>query len=214
MYHYIRAVDRDRDPLGYELSIEPGLFEQQIAWLHAQGYAGVRMDTLARCLRGEARCPPKAVALTFDDGYADAFTTALPVLGQYGYTATFYVVSGLVGLPGYMTWEQLAALRDAGMEIGAHTIDHPDLTTLDMYEAERQIAQSKADLERGLGIEVVSFCYPAGMYNATLAEQVRAAGFLSATTTRWDADYSDVMALPRRRISGGTAAESFAWIMQ
>jgi peptidoglycan/xylan/chitin deacetylase (PgdA/CDA1 family) len=214
MYHYIRAVDQASDPMGYELSVEPALFEQQIAWLHAQGYASIRMDTLAGCLRGAADCPPQAVALTFDDGYEDAFTNALPVLRRYGYTATFYIISGLVGQPGYMTWDQLAALWDAGMEIGAHTIDHLDLTTLDTYEAERQIAQSKADLERGLGISVVSFCYPGGIYSAGLMEQVRAAGFLSATTTRWDADYSDMVALPRRRISGGTAAESFAWIMQ
>lgn len=214
MYHYIRAVDQASDPMGYELSVEPALFVQQIAWLHAQGYAGIRMDTLAGCLRGATGCPPQAVALTFDDGYEDAFTNALPVLRRYGYTATFYIISGLVGQPGYMTWDQLAALRDAGMEIGAHTVDHPDLTTLDGYEAERQLAQSKADLERGLGISVVSFCYPGGMYSAGLMEQVRAAGFLSATTTRWDADYSDMMALPRRRILGGTAAELFAWVMQ
>lgn len=214
MYHYIRAVDQASDPLGYELSVEPGLFEQQIAWLDAQGYTSIRMDTLAGCLRGAATCPPQAVALTFDDGYEDAFTNALPALRRYGYTATFYIISGLVGQPGYMTWDQLATLRDAGMEIGTHTIDHLDLTTLDAYEAERQIVQSKADLERGLGISVTSFCYPGGMYSATLMEQARAAGFLSATTTRWDSDYSDMMALPRRRISGGTAAESFAWIMQ
>jgi peptidoglycan/xylan/chitin deacetylase (PgdA/CDA1 family) len=214
MYHYIRRVDQDSDPLGWELSVAPELFEAQLAWLHEQGYRTVRMDAVARCLRGEVPCPAKAVALTFDDGYADAFTTALPVLQRYGFTATFYVISGPVGQPGYMSWEQIAALRDAGMEIGAHTIDHFDLTTLDEAESARQIAQSKADIEQRLGISVVSFCYPTGLYNWTIEEQTRAAGFLSATTTRWDGDYSDVMALPRRRIAGGTGVDGFAAIVQ
>jgi peptidoglycan/xylan/chitin deacetylase (PgdA/CDA1 family) len=213
MYHYIRVVDQASDPLGYNLSVAPELFEQQMGWLHDQGYTAVRMEAVARCLRGEAACPSKAVALTFDDGYEDAFTTALPALRRYGFTATFYIISGLVGQPGYMSWEQLAALRDAGMEIGAHTIDHPDLTSLDAAEANRQIAQSKADIERGLGIEVASFCYPTGLYNAAIEEQVRAAGYLSAATTRWDGDYSDLLALPRRRIAGGTLLEGFAAIV-
>jgi peptidoglycan/xylan/chitin deacetylase (PgdA/CDA1 family) len=213
MYHYIRFVDEAGDPLGYNLSVTPDDFERQIAWLHEQGYAGVRMDMLARCLSGEVACPPRPIALTFDDGYADAFTGALPVLQRYGMAATFYIISGLVGQPGYMTWDQLGALRDAGMEIGAHTVNHYDLTSLDWATADYEIVQSKADLEQHLGISVRSFCYPTGLYNGALAEQVRADGFASATTTRWDLDYSDMMALPRRRIAGGTPLDGFAAIV-
>lgn len=213
MYHYIRDVDEAADPLGYNLSITPADFEQQIAWLHEQGYVGVRMDMLARCMRGEIACPLKPIGLTFDDGYEDAFTTALPVLQRYGMVATFYIVSGLVGQPGYMSWEQLAALRDAGMELGAHSVNHYDLTSLDTATAGYEIAQPKADLEARLGIGVTSFCYPTGIYNAAIEEQVRAAGYQSATTTRWDGDYSDMMALPRRRVAGGTPLDGFAAIV-
>src|SRR5262245_34285905 len=66
MYHYIRDVDQGSDPLGYELSLAPALFEAQMAWLHEQGYRTVRMDAVARCIANGA-CPAKAVALTFDD---------------------------------------------------------------------------------------------------------------------------------------------------
>ena len=210
MYHYIRSVDASVDPLGYELSVTPEMFDAHMAWLHEQGYVTMRMDAAARCIRGEGFCPAKAVALTFDDGYEDAFTSALPTLQRYGFTATFYIISGFVGQPGYMTWEQIGALRDAGMEIGAHTIDHYDLTTLDPAEADRQIVQSKVDIEQRLGIGVQSFCYPTGLYNWSIEEQARAANYLSATTTRWDGDYSDMMALPRRRISGGVGVDGFA----
>lgn len=214
MYHYIRNVDPGIDPLGYELSVTPDDFNNQMAWLHEQGYIGVRMDGITRCLRGEAPCPSKAIALTFDDGYADAYTDALPVLKRYGLIATFYIATNFIGQPGYMTWEQVAELRDAGMEIGAHTVSHPDLTTLDWETAGFEIAQSKAELDQRLGINVISFCYPTGLYNAGIEEQVRAAGYLNATTTRWDNDTSDIMALPRRRISGETALDGFAWIVQ
>jgi peptidoglycan/xylan/chitin deacetylase (PgdA/CDA1 family) len=200
MYHYVRSVDQASDPLGYDLSVTPDDFNNQIAWLHEQGYIGVRMDGITRCLRGEAPCPSKAIALTLDDGYEDAYTDALPVLKRYGMVATFYIVTNFIGQPGYMTWEQVAALRDAGMEIGAHTVSHLDLTSLDWETAEFEIAQSKAELDHHLNINVTSFCYPTGLYNAGIEEQVRAAGYLNATTTRWDNDTSDIMALPRRRI--------------
>jgi peptidoglycan/xylan/chitin deacetylase (PgdA/CDA1 family) len=214
MYHYIRTVDPNSDPLGYELSVTPEDFSNQMAWLHEQGYIGMRMDGITGCLRGEAPCPAKAIALTFDDGYADAYTDVLPVLQRHGLLATFYIVSSFVGQPGYMTWEQIAALRDAGMEIGAHSASHPDLTILDWETASYEIAQSRADLERQLGINITSFCYPTGLYNWTIEQQVRGAGYLNATTTRWDNDTSDIMALPRRRISGGMALDGFAWTVQ
>jgi peptidoglycan/xylan/chitin deacetylase (PgdA/CDA1 family) len=213
MYHYVRAVDQGADPLGWELSITPELLDQHLALLAQQGYTGVRMDVLARCMRGEPLCPARPVALTFDDGYADAYSAALPVLQHYGFTATFYVVSGFVGQPGYMTWEQLAGLRDAGMEIGAHSISHPDLTTLDAFELARQLNEPKAEIETRLGVRVVSFCYPAGRYNGAVIEAVRAAGYENATTTRWDNDYRDLLALPRRRISGGTTGDEVGWMV-
>lgn len=213
MYHYVRSIDQAADPLGWELSVAPELFEQHMAWLAQAGYTGVRMDLLARCMRGEPACPPRPVALTFDDGYADAYTAALPVLQRHGFTATFYIVSDFVGQPGYMSWEQLAALRDAGMEIGAHSASHPDLTTLDAVELQRQVAQPKAEIEARLGVRVASFCYPAGRYSGAVLEAVRAAGYESATTTRWDNDYGDALTLPRRRVSGGTTGDELGWIV-
>ncbi len=219
MYHYVRVVDAGIDPLGYDLSVAPDLFAQQIDWLAQQGYTGVRLDVYLRCtgrvgspLPGET-CPAHPVALTFDDGYADAFEQAAPVLARHGFTATFYVVNNFVGQPGYLTWEQVMALRDAGMEIGAHTLDHLMLTRLEGGEMQRQIAVSKADLEQRLGTPVRSFSYPVGDYDWAVEEQVRAAGFENATSTRWDDNYGDPLGLPRRRVAGGTTVDEFGWIV-
>jgi len=213
MYHYIRFVDAAIDELGYNLSTTPDEFAQQLAWLHEQGYSAVSMTTVQQCLRGEIACPPNPIALTFDDGYEDAYSTVLPILQRYGMRGTFYIVNSFVGQPGYMNWEQLAALRDAGMEIGAHTISHLNLTSLDQATVAYEISQSKAELDNRLGINVTSFCYPAGFYDWNIEALVQAAGYTNATTTRWDSDYSDVLALPRRRVAGGTGIDSFIGIV-
>jgi len=213
MYHYIRLVDAGLDPMGYNLSITPDDFAQQMAWLQSQGYTSVSMATAQGCMSGAIACPPRPIALTFDDGYEDAYSTALPIMQRYGMRGTFYIVNNFVGQPGYMTWEQLAAMRDAGMELGAHTVSHLNLTTLDQATAAFEIGQSKAELDSRLGISVTSFCYPAGFYDANIEAQVQAAGFTNATTTRWDGDYSDVLALPRRRVAGGTGIDSFVGLV-
>ena len=190
-----------------------------MAWLANNGYTGVDLQTLLRCtgrmpvLQADQLCPASPVALTFDDGYMDAYTAALPILQRYGFRATFYIVSDFVGQPGYMGWGELAGLRDAGMELGSHSVSHPNLTELDSMELTRQIAQSKADLEQKLHIHVNSFCYPSGAYDLTTQEQVRLAGFENATTTRWDNDDTDIFALPRRRVAGESSAEAFGWIV-
>lgn len=213
MYHYIRTVDEGEDPLGYRLSITPEVFAQQMEWLHTNDYTPIRMDMLSACLRGQTTCPENPVALTFDDGYADAATAALPILKQYGFVATFYVVINFIGQPGYMTWEQIELMRDSGMEIGSHTISHADLTVLSLEEAQAQVVDSRQILEERLGIPILSFCYPIGSYNPEVAELVRDAGYTSAVTVIPGSSMELMYELPRRRIVGGESLEGFAWYL-
>ncbi|HMQ32212.1 MAG TPA: polysaccharide deacetylase family protein [Chloroflexaceae bacterium] len=214
MYHYVRYVDPGADPVGYNLSVTPEQLAAQLGWLRAAGYEAVRMDAVATCVRGEGPCPARAVALTFDDGYADAFTAALPILQQHGYTATFYIVSGFVGQPGYMGWDEIRALRDAGMEIGAHSVTHPDLTSLGLEDLRAQVAHSGATIAAELGAPVLSFCYPAGRFNDTVVAVAGESGYTSATTTISEGPQDNPLALPRLRISGGLAQEGFQWMVQ
>jgi peptidoglycan/xylan/chitin deacetylase (PgdA/CDA1 family) len=213
MYHYVRQVDPSNDPLGYNLSVTPEQFAAQLAWLQAQGFATIRMDTLAACIQGLAPCPARAIALTFDDGYLDAYHSVLPILRQYNAVATFYIVSDFIGRPGYMGWAELQALRDAGMELGAHSVSHPDLTMLAQAEAAAQIGESRRILREQLGVPVESFCYPAGRFNEQIVELTRAAGFTNATTTVQDGPQHDLYRLPRLRIYGDLTLEGFTWLM-
>jgi len=210
MYHYIREVDPDADPLGFRLSVRPDRFAEHLAWLRERGYVGLRMRELAVCLRAND-CPPRAVALTFDDGYADNVTAALPLLRRYGFVATFYIVTGFVGREGYMDWEDLALLRDGGMEIGAHSVSHADLAALDLDAARYEILASREALEERLGIEVVSFSYPSGSYTPAVARLIREAGFSSAVTAAPAARLERLDALPRRRVLGGETLEGYRW---
>jgi peptidoglycan/xylan/chitin deacetylase (PgdA/CDA1 family) len=211
MYHYVRTVDPVEDQLGYNLSVTPERFAEHLEWLHTNGYTPIRMDHLADCLRGRAICPANAVALTFDDGYADAATAALPLLEHYGYPATFYIVTEFVGRPGYMSWEQIRLLHESGMEIGSHTLTHPDLTARDPEIAYNEIAESRAIIEEQLGAPVRSFSYPIGNYNRELAAMVREAGYTNAVTTHPGSGIEHAFELPRRRIMGGETVEALAW---
>lgn len=214
MYHYIREVDPTEDPMGWRLSVAPEAFAAQLDWLDREHYTTLRMDTVAACLNGDLRCPPRAIALTFDDGYADAATEALPLLQEHGFVATFYVVNRSIGQEGYMGWDEIRALRDAGMEIGGHTRSHLDLTALEPSLASDEIAGSRAQLAAELQVPVESFCYPAGRYGDATKALVEQAGYRSAVTTVPGWYQGDPYALPRLRVGGSATLEGFASLVR
>jgi peptidoglycan/xylan/chitin deacetylase (PgdA/CDA1 family) len=123
---------------------------------------------------------PTIVSLTFDDGDADNFASAA-VLAQYGLNATWYIPSGLVGTPGYMTWDELEALRADGHEIGGHTLEHKGIDGLQTQELRRQVCDDRLALQ-GRGFDPVSFAYPYGGTDDAAEAMVQECGYLSART--------------------------------
>ncbi|MDB5163481.1 MAG: hypothetical protein JWS12_98 [Candidatus Saccharibacteria bacterium] len=108
------------------------------------------------------------VTVTFDDGWANQYTNAYPLLQKYGLNAAFYIISGeLANQPDYMSGNQILALRNSGNEIGSHTISHPDLTTKTVAQITNEMSQSQTTLQNLLGQPVTDFAYPYGAYNAT-----------------------------------------------
>lgn len=208
MYHYVRVNPDPADKVGAGLSVSPRDFEAQMAFLAQRGYRSV----LLRDLDNPSALKGRVVAITFDDGYADAYDAAYPILRKYGFKATFYIITGLVGRPRYMSWEQIAALAADGNAIGSHTITHPDLRTLNAQELRRQLVESKAEIEKRLGQPVRDFCYPAGFYNATVSATTRDAGYLTAVTTRngWHPAAEGRFELSRVRISGQMTLADYA----
>lgn len=162
----------------YSISIRD--FGEQMAYLTQQGYTAVTMAQLADFMAGEGPLPPKAVVITFDDGYADNFTNALPLLEKYGLKATVFIITDKVGQPGYLAWDEIRQMRSRGIEIGSHTLGHLALNELDMPEKVRQVTVSKAILEKELGGQIGVLAYPYGLFDATLFDILRSAGYKGA----------------------------------
>ena len=212
MYHYVRVNSDPNDGLGFRLSVTPADFAAQMDWLYANGYHTVTMQDLDAFLSGQRGLPSRPIVLTFDDGYVDFFTAALPILRSHDFTAVSYVVSGFVDQPRYMSASQVLAAQDAGIEIGSHTVGHVDLTRQSVAGLLNQVSASKAALEALLGRPVVSFCYPSGRFGSREAAAVAAAGYQDATTTvsgSWHS-LADRYMWTRIRVSGGEGLAQFA----
>jgi peptidoglycan/xylan/chitin deacetylase (PgdA/CDA1 family) len=211
MYHYIRVNPTAWDHLGFGLSVTPGDFEAQVSWLAANGYHAIDLQDLERYLAGAQGLPSRPVVLTFDDGYEDFYSTAYPILRSHGFTAVSYVITGLMGAPRYMTAAQVVELDAAGIEIGAHTVTHPDLTRLGLTNLRHEVMDSKAMLEGLLKHPILDFCYPSGKLDGAVVQQVQAAGFMSSTTTATGTRHGlgDRFSWTRVRVEGGEPLATF-----
>jgi peptidoglycan/xylan/chitin deacetylase (PgdA/CDA1 family) len=212
MYHYIRVNPSPSDRLGYNLSVTPADFAAQMDWLANNGYHPITFAELHSYLNGQRGLPSRPVILTFDDGYSDFFTTALPILRAHDFSAVAYVVSGFMGRSGYMTAAQVLEADRSGIEIGAHTVDHVDLARQSSAGVHFQLTASKTTLEGLLGHPVLSLCYPSGRFNSTVISAAANAGYRDATTTRWGSlrTLSNRYVWDRLRINGGESLSQFA----
>lgn len=192
VYHQIDSAPKKGAPFR-GLYVSPAAFARQMALLKLLGYQGLSMTDLQPYLRGEKT--GKVVGITFDDGYLNNLTNALPVLQKYGFTSTCYVVDGLLGQTNVwdanigiaqtplMTVEQLLQWQAGGQEVGAHTQNHLDLSLTEAFDAQREIADSKLFLAQILGKRIQHFCYPYGKFTGSHTDMVDAAGYETATTT-------------------------------
>jgi peptidoglycan/xylan/chitin deacetylase (PgdA/CDA1 family) len=214
MYHNIARVPQDVR-VYRSLYVSPASFARQMGMLKMFGYRGVSMSDAMPYLRGEK--DGRVAVITLDDGYADNLESAMPVLQQYGFTATCYIVSSLVGQ--YNAWDadrlgvrkpmmsidQLRAWHAGGMEVGAHTRTHVRLSQCTEQQQRDEVKGCKVELEDRLGISVGQFCYPYGDHDDRAVEAVREAGFDAATTTnRGRAEVKpamDFMRLPRIQVA-------------
>lgn len=211
------------DDYATPLSTPPRLFERHMALISSLGCNTFTMREVAAHLRDGRSFPARSVAVTFDDGFANFAAAGAPVLRRYNIAATVYIITGMVGratewmdgpepLPSLpvLTWAQIKALHNSGIEIGAHTVNHPFLTACSPHELQTELATSKETLERALGAPVTSLAYPQGDYNRRVVGAARLAGFTSATTVDQGRARlkSDPLRLPRLLVSGNTSLEA------
>jgi peptidoglycan/xylan/chitin deacetylase (PgdA/CDA1 family) len=173
MYHNVRpptgtaAGDANGEPW-----MDPVSFRRQVEWLAKRGYRGITLPTLLAWIAGNEELPRRSLMLTFDDAYVDIGEHALPLLEEMGFGATIFVVTDQIG--GHNVWDvahgtsarrvmsaaELCRWRDRGIDFGAHSRTHPDLTKLSEAQLEDEVAGSRRILSEVLGTPVRAFAYP------------------------------------------------------
>jgi peptidoglycan/xylan/chitin deacetylase (PgdA/CDA1 family) len=214
-YHYIRVNPNPRDRVGFGLSTPPAMFRAQMGYLADHGFHVISLHAAVVAIKNHSALASRPVVLTFDDGYADFFTAAAPILQSYGFTATSFVISGRMGWSGFMTPSQLVAADAMGFTIGAHTVDHVALAAQVPARATWEMKQSKQTLEDLLGHPVVDFAYPYGSFNLYDMAQAKSLGFEMAAATMSGTIHSagQLFDLSRQRIGGGLPLTSFAGVV-
>jgi peptidoglycan/xylan/chitin deacetylase (PgdA/CDA1 family) len=224
MYHSISRVATDRFR---PFTMTPERFEGHLAYLADQHYATYTVSELVAALESDTVLPERVALITFDDGFADFHSAALPLLQQYGHRSTLYVVSdGVEGASYWMTnegetdrpivsWTQLREIAASGVECGAHSHTHRQLDTLWPSRARAEVVRSKQVLEEGLGQAVTSFAYPYGYHGPAVRRMVLDAGYQSACAVKHvlSHDADDHFALGRIIVTADDGVEQLArWL--
>ncbi|MFI6083683.1 polysaccharide deacetylase family protein [Streptomyces sp. NPDC051217] len=189
LYH---AVMDDPPAWIAEFTVTPRRFTDQLDAVVAAGRTPVPVSALVDGLTGGAPLPPRPVVLTFDDGFADLPGPTAEALAERALPATAYLTTGAI-TPGLasllppapmMTLAQAPSLERHGVEVGAHTVTHPQLDTLRAPQLDRELRESKAALEDVLGHEVAHLAYPHGYNSRAVRGAARRAGYASAVAVR------------------------------
>jgi len=212
VYHHINDTTRNN------FTVTPQNFKQQLQYLSENGYHPITLDALIYYLNKGQPLLNKPVILTFDDGNRDNYINAYPLLKEYGYVGTFFLVTDYIDgkYPGYFSWEQVKEMSRNGMEFGAHTCSHPNLTEQPADEVKRQISNSKNRIETKTGKNVHFFSYPGGHRNQQVIETLRVNNFWGSVTVNYGTLHSSQQPFELKRIgiSGTDTLSSFIQKLQ
>lgn len=191
LYHSVEKRNTAVDTMG--LAISPELFYAQMKYLKEKGANILSLpDLIARSMK-RLPIPDKAVAITFDDGYRSVFTGALPILKEFGFTATvfinIYFLENKIADNQYyhdwgaLSWEEVKQLYGAGLSIGSHAFTHGKLVGLSGQEIDYEVRQSKILIEDNTGIKINTFSYPHGSFNRRIKNIVKDSGFICSCSS-------------------------------
>ncbi len=212
MYHYVDEEPPPKGPYADGLTVRTPDFIEELKYLEANGYQTVTLADAYLAMAGLRELPAKPVALTFDDGGLDNYEVAFPLLKQYGFTGTFFVITKTVGADGQMDWDQLQEMYAAGMSIQSHSVGHPDLTAVSDARLQSELVDSRAAIFEVTGEPGYAFCYPAGSYNQRVIAAVQAAGYVLAVSTDKGGSFApqSVFEIKRKRVQPFLPIRTFA----
>ncbi|SDO78755.1 polysaccharide deacetylase family protein [Selenomonas ruminantium] len=180
-YHQIN--DRDENAL----TVHTDQFEAQMKYLAEEGYHVITPEEMINAWENNEKLPEKPVIITFDDGYADNYRNAFPILQKYNLKATIFLISDYVSTyPNYLTWTQISEMQDSGLiDFESHTLSHEQLDSTSPEDTWNQLDGSKKALEWHLQKEINFLAYPCGSYDEELQQLVKKAGYKGAFTVNY-----------------------------
>jgi peptidoglycan/xylan/chitin deacetylase (PgdA/CDA1 family) len=179
-YHQIRKQTAADSAQDRAYIVSPSAFAAQMEALDEAGYTTVTGEALVDHVARGTKLPRKPILLTFDDASAGQYTQVLPMLREHHFVATFFVMTVVLGKPGWLTRGQVRALDRAGMTIAGHTYDHKEVPSYSGSDWNTQLVEPGRQLQRLVGHRIRLFAYPYGAYSPDAIEHLWSAGYRAA----------------------------------
>lgn len=180
VYHRFGTPPPHASKMQVHYFVSPENFAKQMQYLKDHGYTTITFNTLVDHYLNGTAIPSKSIVLTFDDGWRSQYEDAVPILKQFGFTGSFYIITSYETYPAYMTWDMIKDLDKSKFEIGSHTVHHLNLAKIDLAKANTEVTDSKKTLETELGHPITTFVYPEYGNNAAVQQLLKNAGYLGA----------------------------------
>lgn len=209
MYHAIHVMAPGEEG-NYNLIVDPTTFESHLKALHDAGYYSLTPEEAYKAFSENVLPKDKKVVwLTFDDSLWDFYQIAYPLLKQYQMKATNNVITGTVGHEGNLTMDEMHELKQNGISLQGHTVNHPALGSTDPAVQNTELAESKTYLDTNLQQDTISLAYPSGSYTEETINLVQQNHYKMALTTNEGLASAEngLLSLNRVRVLPTTTAE-------
>jgi peptidoglycan/xylan/chitin deacetylase (PgdA/CDA1 family) len=184
MYHRVVPVSEAADSMPH-LVVPPATFALQMKAFSDAGWHSITMATLAHLLETGTVIPAKTFVITFDDGWYDGYEYAFPIMREFGFVGTYYVIGDRIGIPDFLSAEQMRTLEAAGNDIGNHTEGHVSLPGNPESRVISQVENGSQEIERAVGHRPVSLAYPMGGVDPLVADIVSRIPDIKMAVTTW-----------------------------
>lgn len=184
IYHHIQPLD-EANSLGHaQLTVDSGIFDEQMNYLVSNGYHTISSDQVVTALINHQQLPEKSIVITLDDGYDDVYNYAYGIAKKYNIVLDLMIPSGLVNNAGYLTWDQLKEMSENNLiHVYNHTWSHAALGDADRAQIEQEVMTANSQLEATLNKKINIFSYPYGSYGTTVIDFLKERGFVGGIST-------------------------------